>query len=50
VDAFVDSFRIEEADALQPAYAAMMLASAGISPHVKSGAEETELTLILRGE
>ena len=50
VDAFVDSFRIGEADALQPAYAAMMLASAGISPHVESAAEETQLTLILRGE
>lgn len=45
VDAFADSFRMEEADALLPAYAAMMLASAGIIPRVESDAEDTRLTL-----
>jgi len=49
VDAFIDSFRIEEADALQPAYAAMMLASAGIPLRLESDAKETQLSLILRG-
>lgn len=49
VDAYLESFRVEEADTLVPAYAAMMLATAGVTPQVESGAEETRLTLRFQG-